>query len=127
MKDSFTAPNKSGFNSSPSLFKVGSQELVAVSNSDGMIYVFDSASLKSPLSTTTKYVNTAANATAGAVTTFDAAAGTQWVYAAAVGPQSTDTKFATSYGPVTNGAIVAFRVAELVGNRRSSLSGFRGI
>ena len=39
----------------------------------------------------------------------------QHVAGAAVGPQSADTKFATSYGPVTNGAIVAFRVEQLVG------------
>jgi outer membrane protein assembly factor BamB len=115
VKDSFTAPGKSPFNSSPSLFRSGNQDLIAVSNADGMIYLFDSSSLKNALSTTTKYVNTAANATAGAVTEYDSAAGTQWVYAAAVGPQSTDTKFATSYGPVTNGAIVAFRVEQLVG------------
>jgi outer membrane protein assembly factor BamB len=58
-------------------------------------------------------VNTAANTTAGAITTYDSAAGTQWVYAAAVGPLA--EKFANSYGTITNGAIVAFRIAQLNG------------
>jgi hypothetical protein len=111
VKDSFSA-GKSAFNSSPTVFKSGNKDVVAVSNSDGKIYLLDGAGLKSALATSAKYVNAAPNTTAGAISTFKGTDGTQWLYAAAVGSLAADTKFPMTNGAVTNGAIVAFKVID---------------
>jgi outer membrane protein assembly factor BamB len=114
MKDSFSA-GKSAFNSSPSVFSSGGKSVVAVSNSDGKIYLLDGASLKTALATSTKYVNPAPNTTAGVISTFKDADGTVWLFAAAVGTLAADTKFPLNNGTVTDGAIVAFKVVDQAG------------
>ncbi len=115
LKDTFDAAGKSAFNSSPSVFSTGGKSVVAVSNSDGKIYLFDAAGIKAPLATSPKYVNTAPGTTAGAISTFKDSEGTTWLFAAALGTLAADTKFPVNNGAVTNGAIVAFKVVDQAG------------
>jgi len=109
LKDWFT-PGKSAFTSSPVVFshKEGDKErdLIAVANKDGNLYLLDSAALggadhKTPLASI-HYANSGADA--GALSTWESAAGTRWVLVGATG--------AVTNGTGSGGAIVAFKVAD---------------
>lgn len=118
-KDWFT-PGKTPFTSSPIAFEHQDKHLIVAANADGRLYLLDAASLggadhKTPLSRTPQYSNVLPDFTAGALATYADADGTRWILAATGGPIHAETKFAGSNGEVTNGAIVAYKLASANG------------
>lgn len=91
-RDSFSGPSE--FNSSPVVFSWKGKDAVAVSNRDGKIYLFDGASLKTPLATSAKYASITTDYAPGALASWADSGGTRWILAA------------------TNSAIVAFKVSD---------------
>lgn len=115
LKDWFT-PGKSEFTSSPVVFpyKQGDKErdLIAAANRDGRLYLLDSAALggadhKTPLARSNPY----ASSVAGALATWEAD-GDRWVLASSTGALNPSAEFPVKNGTVSNGAVVAFKVAE---------------
>jgi hypothetical protein len=82
--------------------------LIAAATRDGRIHILDSAKLGGAAHKSAQFA-TAADTGTSALTTWQDAAGTRWLLAAAAGP--VDAKFAGN-GTVTNGAIVAWKVTE---------------
>jgi outer membrane protein assembly factor BamB len=85
VKDFFT-PGKQPFNSSPVVFSHGTRELIAVSNSDGRIYLLDrespgGADHKTPLAVSQKYTDFDTDFSPGALAAFQDTSGTNWVLA----------------------------------------------
>jgi outer membrane protein assembly factor BamB len=110
-------PGRSAFTASPVAFRFHDRDLIVAANSDGRLYVLDAASPggadhRTPLSRTPPYAGPAAGFTAGALTSSEDADGTRWVLAPTGGPIHADTKFPSTNGPVTHGAIVAYRVVD---------------
>jgi hypothetical protein len=119
VKDYFM-PGKTPFTSSPVIFQFKGKDLIVAANKDGRLYVLDSASLggsdhKTPLAKTAPYANGSGDFAAGALSTFEEADGTRWVLVPAGGPASSDTKYPTTNGAVTNGAIAAFKLVDSAG------------
>jgi hypothetical protein len=113
LKD-FFSPAKSAFNATPVVFAHGGRDLIAATNSDGRLYLLDSASLggadhRTPLAVSAKYVDVTTDYTPGALASWQDAGGTQWILVAAGGAVS---GVPAAGGNATNGAIVAFRVAD---------------
>jgi outer membrane protein assembly factor BamB len=116
VKQRFT-PGRTPFASSPVAFEHGGRHLIAAANADGRLYLLDAASLggvdhHTPLHRSAPYANPGADSGAGALATFVDAGGTRWILAATGGPIHADAKFATANGDVTNGAIVAYKLAD---------------
>jgi outer membrane protein assembly factor BamB len=114
MKDLFT-PGKSEFVSSPVVMNRGGKDLIAVVNRDGRMYLLDSASLggadhKTPLSVSAKFANFATEVP-GALASWQDSDGTRWVLSSVSGALASTAGFQNN-GPVTNGAIVAFKVVD---------------
>ena len=116
MKDWFT-PGKSEFSSSPVVFthKNGDKEedLVAVANKDGKLYLLDGANLggvdhKTPLSSI-QFANSGAGV--GALASWEDAQGTRWVLVGETGALGS-TRFPVTNGGVSGGSIEAFRVVD---------------
>jgi outer membrane protein assembly factor BamB len=101
----------SGFTSSPVIFQQKERTLIAAATKDGRIHLLDSAPTLRPVFQTPTYT-TAADFTAGALTTWQDAGGTQWLLAPAAGPVAGEANFTVANGSVTNGAIVAWKVVE---------------
>ena len=112
-------------NISPVVFKFKDWELAAASGKEGVIYLVDTKSMggadhrtplfRSPLYTNEE-VNFAARGFWGALSTWEDAAGTRWLYAPAWGPPTPETKFPVQYGPTPHGSVMAFKV-EVQGNK----------
>ena len=93
LRDSFSV-GASEFNSSPVVFSWKGRDLVAVSNRDGKIYLFDSASLKTPLAISAKFATITTDYAPGALASWADSGGTRWILAPAAG------------------AVVAFKVSD---------------
>jgi outer membrane protein assembly factor BamB len=117
LKGWFT-PGRTAFTASPVAFRFHGSDLIVAANSDGRLYVLDAASPggvdhRTPLSRTPPYARPAvAGFAAGALTSSEDADGTRWVLAPMAGPIHEDTTFPSANGPVTSGAIVAYKVVE---------------
>jgi hypothetical protein len=116
MKDWFT-PGKSEFSSSPVVFthKNGDKEedLVAVANKDGKLYLLDGADLggadhKTPLSSI-QFANSGSEV--GALASWEDAQGTRWVLVGETGALGS-TRFPVTNGGVSGGSIEAFKVVD---------------
>jgi hypothetical protein len=112
-KDWFSAG--APFVSHPVVFQYKGKDLVVAANSDGRLYVLDSASIggadhKTPLHKSSP-VSTEAQATTGLASWQDAA-GTRWVAVTLGGPAQADTKFPMANGAVSKGAIAAFTLVD---------------
>ena len=112
-KDWFSAGTP--FVSHPILFQYKGKDLVVAANSDGRLYVLDSASLggadhKTPASKTTAAIGGSPDSVG--LATWQDPAGTRWILATSAGAARADTKFAMNNGAVTKGAIVAFTVVD---------------
>ena len=115
-KDWFS-PGKSAFTASPSAFYYKGRHLIVAANADGRLYVLDAASLggpdhRTPVSKTAPYSIATGDFTPGALATAEHADGTRWVFAAAGGPLHAETTFGMTNGAVTNGAVVAYKIAD---------------
>jgi outer membrane protein assembly factor BamB len=117
LKDWFT-PGKSEFTSSPVVFqhKEGDKEedLIAVANRDGRLYLLDSAALggadhKTPLASI-QYANSGADA--GALASWQDPSGTRWILVGLTGALSGTIRFPATNGTVTGGTIAAIKVVD---------------
>lgn len=105
----------------PAVFKYKDRELVATSSKECRIFLLDGKSLggedhRTALVRTPKVCNEEVNFAAagvwGAMASWQSADGTRYVLAPFWGPVHPQFKAPISYGPVTTGAIVAFKVEE---------------
>ena len=128
MKDWYTPSNYEWMNKkdldlnvTPVVFPYKGRDLVAISGKDCRLYLMDSKSLggadhRTPLDRTPLYCNEDANfaseGTWGTLATWQDSKGTRWILAPFWGPAHPDLKFPMSYGPVTRGGVVAFKLEE---------------
>jgi outer membrane protein assembly factor BamB len=128
LKDYYSPPNAAfmwkrdlDMQTTPAVFKYKDRELLATSSKECSIFLLDSKSLggadhrtalfRTPL-ICNEEVNFAAAGVWGAMASWQDASGTRWVLAPFWGPVHPEFKVPISYGPVTTGAIVAFKVEE---------------
>jgi outer membrane protein assembly factor BamB len=107
-------------NISPVVFPFDKWELVAASGKEGVIYLLDAKSLggtdhRTPLFRSPLYMNEevdfAGHGFWGALSTWQDAQGTRWLYAPAWGaPHSASPKFPATYEDAPAGSILAFKV-----------------
>ena len=96
------------FTSSPVVFRYQDRDLVAAAAKDGRIYVFDSASLKTPLAKSQPY---SANFAPRALSTWQSADGTRWLLAPVIGAPANGAGFGNSGGATPNGAVAAWKLS----------------
>jgi outer membrane protein assembly factor BamB len=102
-------PGGTAFTSSPVVFEHGGSVLVAESARDGRIHLLDSHLLavsKAPV-----YLH-AAGVAADALASWTDPDGARWLLAPGAGPMPEDVGSVVANGPVTHGAIVAWRVVD---------------
>jgi outer membrane protein assembly factor BamB len=128
LKDYYSASNSAflwkrdlDMNVTPAVFDYKGRELVTTSSKECRVFLLDSKSLggadhRTPLYRTplmcNEEVNFAAAGVWGSMATWQDSSGTRWVLTPFWGPVHPDFKTPLSYGPVTHGAIVAFKVVE---------------
>ena len=103
------------FTSSPLIFEFKGKDLVAAATNDGRLHLL-SAELKGALDKSPPF--SAPDFATGALASWQDPAGTRWIMAPAGGNAALQAGFHASNGAVTNGAIVAFRVAEKEGGAK---------
>ena len=97
--------------SSPVVFEYKDKDLIAVATRDGQIQLLDSAAMDGPpLATTPAF--SAPDFAIGALASWQDSAGTRWILAPAGGSVAAAAGFESGNGEVSNGAVVAFAVAE---------------
>jgi hypothetical protein len=96
--------------STPVVFTSGDREFVAVEAKSGRVFLLDAAS---PGGTDhkTPVAATAATGGPGWLAAWQETSGTAWVLASSAGPLAAGAKFPSSNGPVTSGAVVAYKFA----------------
>jgi outer membrane protein assembly factor BamB len=107
-------------NMSPVVFPFKNWELVAGSGKEGVIYLLDAKSMggedhRTPLFRSPLYSNEEVNFMGrgfwGALSTWEDASGTRWLYGPAWGPPASSApKFPTQYGEAPDGSVMAFKV-----------------
>jgi hypothetical protein len=97
--------------STPVVFQYKEKTLLAATTKDGRIHLVDTAAVSGAGVRSAPY-STASHFIPGALATWQDAAGTRWILAPAEGAVSADANLPASNGAVTNGAIVAWKVAE---------------
>jgi outer membrane protein assembly factor BamB len=128
LKDYYGAPNAAfmwkrdlDMQVTPAVFKYKDRELLATSSKECRIYLLDGKSLggddhRTALVRTPKVCNEEVNFAAagvwGAMASWQDIDGTRYVLAPFWGPVHSQFKAPISYGPVTTGAIVCFKVEE---------------
>ena len=108
-------------NVTPVVFDYKGRELVSASSKECRVFLMDGHSLggadhRTPLDRTplicNEEVNFASAGVWGSMASWEDANGTRWVLTPFWGPVHPDFKVPVSYGPVTHGAVVAFKVVE---------------
>lgn len=99
------------FSSSPVVFVHKGKTLVAAATKDGRVHIFDSADLSKPLAASTAIVK-AADFAPGALASWQDLNGARWILAAASAAQATQLGFKATNGPLTKGAVIAWKVVE---------------
>ncbi len=108
----------------PAVFKYKGRELVVASSKECRLWLMDSKAIggddhRTPLYRTplmcNEDVNFAAAGVWGSMATWEDAKGTRWVLSSFWGPVHPDFKAPVSYGPVTRGAVVAWKVEDKAG------------
>jgi len=99
------------FSSSPVLFEFKGKTLAAAATTDGRLHLLDTAALATPLDKSASY-SSASDFRAGALSSWQDAAGTRWVLAPSAGAVPPDARFTVSNGSVASGAIVAWKVVD---------------
>jgi outer membrane protein assembly factor BamB len=112
-KDWFSAG--SPFVSHPIVFQYKGKDLVVAANSDGRLYVLDSAAIggadhKTPVARSAPFIGGMPEQVGLAA--WQDAAGTRWILATSAGSPRAETKFAMHNGAVSKGALVAFTVVD---------------
>ena len=98
------------FTSSPVVFDFKGRDLVAATTDDGRLHLVNASSLQSVLDRSEPF-SSAAFAT-GSVTAWQDPAGNHWLLAPAGGAVAGRAHFPVTNGPVSNGAIAAWKVME---------------
>lgn len=128
LKDYYSPPNSAfmwkrdlDMQVTPAVFKYKDRELVVTSSKECRVFLLDSKSLggedhrtalfRTPL-VCNEEVNFAAAGVWGALASWQDASGTRWVVVPFWGPVHPQFKVPMSYGPVTTGAVVAFKVED---------------
>jgi len=105
----------------PSIFKYKGKELMIAASKECRIYLLDTKAAggddhQTPLDRTplicNEEVNFASAGIWGSLATWEDSKGTRWILSPFWGPSHPDFKVPVSYGPVTHGAIVAFKLEE---------------
>ncbi|MGE0130506.1 MAG: hypothetical protein AB7U82_20710 [Blastocatellales bacterium] len=110
VKSSFSAGAQE-FSSSPVVFAHKGKTLVAAATKDGRVHIFDSADLSKPMAASAATVK-AADFTPGALASWQDLSGVRWILAAASNTQATQLGFKATNGPLTKGAVIAWKVVE---------------
>jgi outer membrane protein assembly factor BamB len=97
--------------STPVLFQHKEKTWLAATTKDGRLHLVDTSAMSGAGVKSAPYT-TAGDFVPGALSTWQDAAGTRWILASTAGPVSPDARFSASNGAVTNGAVVAWKVAE---------------
>jgi outer membrane protein assembly factor BamB len=97
--------------STPVLFQYKEKTWLAATTKDGRLHLVDTAAMSGAGVKSAPY-SSAADFSPGALSTWQDAAGSRWILAPTAGPVSADARFPASNGAVTNGAVVAWKVAE---------------
>jgi hypothetical protein len=113
LKDWFTEP-KADFASTPTIFKHGDKEIVAAATKDGRIYLLDTTSLggsdhETPLFVSSALSSTKTDYVPSALASWQDLDGTTWIAEPFVGGGPSG---APDNGKVTNGGIVALKLAD---------------
>jgi outer membrane protein assembly factor BamB len=113
------AGGASEFSSTPVIFAYKGKTLIAAITKDGRVHLLDSESLGGSDHQTALFTTPASSKAGGAGTTapgalasWQDASGARWILAPVVGAQAADLGFAAANGPVTNGAVVAWKLVE---------------
>jgi outer membrane protein assembly factor BamB len=108
-------------NVTPAVFDYKGRDLVVTSSKECRVFLLDSKSLggadhRTPLYRTplmcNEEVNFAAAGVWGSLASWEDSKGTRWVLVPFWGPVHSNFKVPVSYGPVTHGAVMAFKVEE---------------
>jgi outer membrane protein assembly factor BamB len=108
----------------PAIFNYKGRELLTTSSKECRVFLLDANALggadhRTPLYRTplvcNEEVNFAGAGVWGSMASWEDASGTRWVLTPIWGPVHPDFKVPVFYGPVTHGAIVAFKVVEQEG------------
>ena len=103
----------------PAIFKYKGRELMVTGSKECRLYLLDPRSAGGEDHQTPVYrtplicneeVNFASTGIWGSMTTFEDSKGTRWILAPFWGPPHSEFKAPVSYGPVKNGAVVAFKL-----------------
>jgi hypothetical protein len=118
VKDYFTlggAAGRDSINVSPVVFADGNRELVAAYVAGGRLALLDATSLggsdhHTALAITGPLAKDGGSGSWGRLATATDSSGARFVYVSVKGPLATDAKLPASNGPVTDGAVIAFKV-----------------
>jgi len=115
IKDWFAEPG-ADFAASPVIFQYKGMEIVAAVTRDGRIFLLNSVSLggaghQAPLSVSAAVSRGTNDFIPGPLTTWEDAGGTRWVLEASARPIPAALGVGSTNGAVTNGAILAYKVA----------------
>jgi outer membrane protein assembly factor BamB len=109
LKASYSAGDQE-FSSTPVVFNHQGQTLIAATTKDGRAHLLDSKNLSAALFTTTA---SAKDFSPGALASWQDLSGTRWILAPNAGPLPAG--FTATNGPVTRGAVVAWKIVEQSG------------
>lgn len=97
------------FTSSPVIFDFKGRDLIAAASNDGRLHLVDAAS---PTKAVDVKPSLVAGLSSGALASWSDTSGTRWILAAASGVPAAGASFASTNGPVKNGAIAAWKIVE---------------
>lgn len=101
----------SEFSSSPVAFDFGGKNLLAIAHTDGRLQLFQTKPSAGVTALAESAALSSSASASGSLASWRDAAGTRWVLAAVRGSFSAPDGFRTN-GPISNGAIVAWKVVE---------------
>ena len=109
-------PGSAGFTSSPVVIDYNEKDYLAATAKDGTIHLLEGANLggadgRTPVGKTAAY-SAASDFVPGALATWQDPDGVSWVLAPSGAPPAPGVTFPVTNGQVTNGAIVAWKIAD---------------
>lgn len=110
VKGSYSAGG-AAFSSTPVVFEYKGKTLLAATTADGRLHLLDAANLGTALSTSPA-LSKAGDFAPGALASWQEPNGTRWILAPSAGALAADSGFRMNNGPVTKGAVVAWKVVE---------------
>jgi outer membrane protein assembly factor BamB len=96
---------KADFATAPLVFDHKGKDVAAAAGRDGRVYLLDPASMKTPLAVS---ANATGTVVGGALASWQDAQGTRWILVPVAGA----VKAPAANGPVTSGAVIAYKVVD---------------